>query len=125
MRAAVLAYGYNGGKDWTVLKTACARLGLRLRRVRQEELGQPVGAFFGLSAYRAEPEPQDSLPGRMLVMGGLTGPQMDAFLSALKTARAGESLKAILTEHNAAWDGNTLYHALAQEQQEMEAKSAP
>ncbi|MCD7770020.1 MAG: DUF3783 domain-containing protein [Oscillospiraceae bacterium] len=124
MRAMVLAYGFSG-KEQTTLKTVCARQGLRLRRVREEELGQPVGAFFGLSAYREVPKASAPLPGRMLVMGGMTSPQVDAFLSALKTARAGESLKAVLTEHNAAWDGNTLYHALARERQEIEGQSAP
>ncbi|MCD8322986.1 MAG: DUF3783 domain-containing protein [Oscillospiraceae bacterium] len=124
MGAAVAAFGFEG-KDWTGLKTVCARQGLRLRRVRQEELGQPVGAFFGACPYQEGAAGEPALPGRMLVMGGLTGPQVDVLLSALKTARVGDSLKAVLTEHNASWNGGALYRALAQERLEMEAKSAP
>ena len=56
----------------------------------------------------------------MLVLAGLTSRQLDALLAALKTARAGDSLKAVLTEHNARWTGPVLYGELFREKAEME-----
>lgn len=113
MKAAVLAYGYEGGELKT-LKSVCTRLGLRLRRVTPEEFGQPVGAFFGLSP-RTEGTAPGVLPERMVVLGGLTDRQLDVFLSAMRTARAGACLKAVLTEQNARWTGLALYAELIKE----------
>ena len=109
MQAAVLAYGYDG-REMRLLKAVCARLDVRPRRVDPAEYGRPVGSFFGLSpAGTAAP-----------AAGELTGRQMDAFLSALRMARAGDSLKAVLTEHNAAWTGPALYGELAEEHRRMQ-----
>lgn len=122
MRPTVLAYGYDS-KEIKILKTACARLDLRLRRVEEPEYHQPIGAFFGL-APRKEDGPQDAgpVPGRMLVLAGLTSRQLDGLLSALKTARAGDSLKAVLTEHNTQWTGPALYGELVREKAEIEGR---
>ncbi len=119
MRATVLAYGYEG-RELDILKTVCARLDVRPRRVTGEEYGRPVGGFFGLAAG-ARNESAGDVPGRMLVLAGFTDRRMEAFLSALRTARAGESLKAVLTEHNADWTGPELYAALAEEHRQMSA----
>ena len=119
MTATVLAYGYEG-KELKTLKTVCARLDIRLRRVAGEEYAQPIGAFFGLTPRIENVEAAGDIPERMIVMGGLTSRQLDAFLSAMKTARAGACLKAILTEHNARWSGYGLYAELAKERAAME-----
>ena len=119
MRPTVLAYGYDG-KEIKTVKTVCARLELRLRRVEPTEYGQSIGAFFGLVPRKEEGQDAGDIPGRMLVLAGLTSRQLDGLLSALKTARAGDSLKAVLTEHNARWNGPALYGALVREKAEME-----
>ena len=119
MRPTVLAYGYNS-KEIKPVKTVCARLDIRLRRVEEPEYDQPIGAFFGLAPRREAGEDAVDIPGRMLVLAGLTSRQLDALLSALKTARAGDSLKAVLTEHNARWTGPALYGELFREKAEME-----
>ena len=118
MNATVLAFGYEG-RELDILKAVCARLGIRPRRVTPAEYGRPVGAFFGPAAGTRNAA--GDIPGRMLVLAGFTERQMDAFLSALRTARAGSSLKAVLTEHNAGWTGPELYAALAQEHRRMSA----
>ena len=118
MRAAVLAYGYDG-RELAAVKAACARLEVRLRRVAPAEYGRPVGAFFGLAPETGAPASAGDIPGRMLVLAGFGSRQLDAFLSALRTARAGASLKAVLTEHNAAWTGPALYRELAREHAAM------
>ena len=119
MTATVLAYGYEG-KELKTLKTVCARLDIRLRRVISSEYAQPVGAFFGLAPRIEDGGLKGDIPERMIVLGGLTSRQLDAFLSAMKTARAGASLKAVLTEQNARWSGPALYAELAKERAAME-----
>ena len=121
MTATVLAYGYEG-RELKTLKTVCARLDIRLRRVTEEEYAQPVGTFFALTPRREGGESAAPVPERMVVLGGLTSRQLDAFLSAMKTARAGECLKAVLTEHNARWTGAALYAELVRERAKIENK---
>ncbi len=113
MTATVLAYGYEG-KELKTLKGVCARMGLRLRRVDAAGYARPVGSFFAPSP-RPEGGPAGTVPGRMVVLAHLTDRQLDAFLSAMNTARAGTCLKAVLTEQNAAWTGPELYAELARE----------
>ena len=121
MKAAVLAYGYDS-RAFSVLRTVCARLDIRPRRVDISEQDRPVGSFFGLVPDDGPAaRPAGPIPGRMLVLAGLTARQMDAFLSALRTARAGDSLKAVLTEYNADWTGPALYAELAEEHRRMQA----
>ena len=117
-KAAVLAYGYDG-REMNILKTVCAKLDIRPRRVDAAEHGRPVGAFFGLVPPECGAGPAGPIPGRMLVLAGFAPRQMDAFLSALRTARAGDSLKAVLTEHNASWTGPALYAELSQERRRI------
>ena len=121
MKATALAYGYDS-KEIKTLKTVCTRLDIRLRRVEAGEYAQPIGAFFGM-ASRVEDSPgAGEIPGRMLVLAGLGSRQLEALLSALKTARAGASLKAVLTEHNALWTGPALYAELTKERQSIEGQ---
>ena len=118
MRATVLAYGFSDGEA-KILRTVCGQMDVRLRRVGPAEYSQPIGAFFGL-ASRTEKAPAGAdVPGRMLVLAGFASRQMDAFLSALRTARAPASLKAVLTEHNASWTGPALYGELERERAAM------
>ena len=118
MKATVLAYGFADGEA-KVLKMVCGQMDIRLRRVGPEDAGQPIGAFFGLSP-RTEKDPAGAdVPGRMLVLAGFAPRQMDAFLSALRTARAPASLKAVLTEHNAPWTGPALFAELEKERAAM------
>ena len=114
MRATALAYGFDAGA-LKIVRTLCARLDIRLRRVTPEEYARPLGSFFSPAAEAEPPAPAGDIPGPMLVLAGLTDRQMDALLSSLRTARAPASLKAVLTEHNARWSGPVLYGALAQE----------
>ena len=113
MTATVLAYGYEG-RELKTLKGVCARLGLRLRRVDEAEHARPVGSFFAPAAGTAG-GPAGTVPGRMVVLAHLTARQLDGFLSAMDTARAGPCLKAVLTEQNGAWTGPELYEELARE----------
>lgn len=118
MEARVLAYGY-ADKEWKTLKAVCAGLDVRPRRVTEEEQTRPIGSFFGLTPRAKAPEPGGTVPGPMLVLEGFSDRRLEAFLAALRTARAGASLKAVLTEHNAAWSGPALYAELTRERAAM------
>ena len=122
-QAKLLVYGCEGA-ELKKLKRLCAQQSVRLRQLRQEELSRPVGSFFGGGAEAGTgggtPE------GAMLVFGGFTRPQLEAFLSALRTAdAAGGALKAVLTERNSAWTPGALYRELAAEHLAMERPDAP
>ncbi len=117
MEAKALAYGF-ADRDWKTLREVCGRLGIRPRRVTEAEQALPVGTFFGLTA-RVPSAQTGTVPGPMLVLGGFTDRQLEAFLSALRTARAGACLKAVLTEHNAGWSGPALYAELMRERAAM------
>ena len=116
--AAAILYGFDG-KSIKKLRPLCVRMGLRLRQVRPEEAGQPVGAFAGVAEFRELPAP-GTVPGTMLVLAGLTDRQVDAFLSAMRTARVGQgSLKAVLTPTNKDWTGPQIYAELHKEREAM------
>lgn len=116
--ATALAYGFES-RELKILKTVCARLDIRLRRVTEQECTQPIGSFFRLAPKAESPEPA-AFPGRMLVLARLTPRQLDALLAALKTARAPTCLKAVLTEQNARWTGPALYAELVREQNALQ-----
>lgn len=118
MDAMVLAYGYTD-KQFKALKAVCAQLNIRPRRVREAEQARSVGSFFGVTGRTETPEPGGTVPEPMLVLGGFTDRQREAFLTALRTARAGTGIKAVLTEHNAGWSGPALYAELARERAAM------
>jgi hypothetical protein len=66
-------------------------------------------------APEASEASQESFPGEMLVLCGLSSPQFSALLNALRQNRCTVSLKAVLTETNAAWDSIRLHRELAAE----------
>lgn len=55
----------------------------------------------------------------MLVLCGLSGPQLDALLSSLRRSRVVVALKAVVTEDNAAWSSLQLHDELCQEHEAM------
>lgn len=59
----------------------------------------------------------------MLVLCGLSGPQLDALLSSLRRSRVVVALKAVVTEDNAAWSSLQLHDELRQEHEAMRARA--
>ena len=114
----VILYGFTG-PEGKKIKTLCTRMGLRLRQVRPEEAGQPVGAFAGATAFLETAESVE-MPGEMMVLAGLTDRQIEVFLSGLRTARVARgTLKAVLTPTNKDWPGPQLYAELQKEREGM------
>ena len=118
--STVILYGF-AGPEGKKIKTLCARMGLRLRQVRPEEAGQPVGAFAGAAAFQETAESVE-MPGEMMVLAGLTDRQIEVFLSGLRTARVARgTLKAVLTPTNRSWTSAQLYQELCREHEAMQA----
>lgn len=89
-------------------------LGIRVRLVKEEELGQSLAALCGLEeGGAAAPAPVGE---EMLVMAFFPDGLLDRFLAALRHSGLGPvRLKAVLTEHNRAWTCAQLYSQLSAE----------
>lgn len=72
---------------------------------------------------RVSPLVEETVEGgfsdEMLVLCGLSGPQLDALLSSLRRSRVVVALKAVVTEDNAAWSSLQLHDELRQEHEAM------
>lgn len=66
---------------------------------------------------RGETAGEEPVREEMIVMCGLTKPQFDAFLDALRMAGIRIGLKAVETESNQMWSGSELQKELSRERQ--------
>ena len=105
---------------------ACALLynlkdAARLQKVRFAlfKLGV-IGYLCDLEGFSpVEETVEGSFSDEMLVLCGLSGPQLDALLSSLRRSRVVVALKAVVTEDNAAWSSLQLHDELRQEHEAM------
>ena len=90
-------------------------LGIRVRPVKKEEWGQPLGALCGLLPF-VQSAPGLRIPDEMLVMAGFPDGLLDAFLRAYReSGLAPVRLKAVLTDTNMRWHFGQLHAQLCQE----------
>lgn len=116
----VLLYNIPPGDKLRRIRTALLRLGLTGRQVDRSEYGHPIGYLAGLEGFGpGEPYEGEGFTAEMLVMSGLDARQFNGLLDALRASRAAVTLKAVVTENNAAWDSEALYRALAEEHATM------
>lgn len=115
---------YNIPKDKLKrIRVLLVRMGLEGRTVKPEEYSLPVGALAGQTEPAAPLVPEAEALGftdEMLVLCGLSSPQLSAFLDALRQNRCGVALKAVLTETNAAWSSLALHRELLAERAALE-----
>ena len=114
----VLTWNLSGERA-RQLASAAAPLGVRLRPVRPSEAALPLLRLLVSPAPAPELSPPP-FPDEMLLMAGLSGPALDAFLSALRAAGLTIALKAVLTPRNSGWDSLALHRALAEERRRLE-----
>ena len=112
----VLLYNITDPDKLVKIKLALYRLGVPCREIAPEDYAHPLGYLLGLEGYApaAEP-PAESFSAEMLLMDGLRGALLDRFLDELRRMRAAVPLKAVVTEHNAAWSSLRLHRELEQE----------
>ena len=121
MNPMVLCYNIQPEKLGR-MRVLCLRLGLRVRVVRPEEFALPIGALAGLSEPPETAAPVEPFGDEMLVMAHFRPGMLDAFLNGFRQSRIPPvTLKAMVTETNAAWNSRELYEAIAEEHAQMEA----
>ena len=117
----VLLYSPSGGEDIKKIKGVCLRMGIRAKEASPSDLSCPLGALFGIKGFPPKEGgegPAEPFPETILVMKGFTGRRMDAFFGQMKRSGVRNiALKAVLTEHNAAWDLLRLREELLRERE--------
>ena len=122
MRETILLFGFSKERQSKLMR-ALLPLKMRIKRIEQEQLGQPLGVLAGQqpaeekqSQGKAAEGCGQALGDEMLVMAGLTSARVDAVLAALRKGKAGPiPYKAVLTETNQQWNAWELLEELKQE----------
>ena len=107
----------------SALDKVCAGAGVRLRTVKEEDLGRTVAALCGLPGAEEgglNAGPADPTPA--LVLWGLDRKGLDAFLDRLRQAQVSIPLKAVVTDTNRSWTFDSLLKELAAERREVEQR---
>ena len=121
--ACALLYNFKDAARLQKVRFALFKLGVSGRVVAPEKLSQPIGYLCDLEGFSpVEETVEGGFSDEMLVLCGLSGPQLDALLSSLRRSRVVVALKAVVTEDNAAWSSLQLHDEL---RQEHEARLCP
>ena len=120
---------YNPGTPQTQghvmkLKSVLVRMGIRIKNVSADQVGQTVGYLAGLPGFEEMPN-EGELPvldREMIVFRQFSSGRLDQLLANLRKAGVPRiDLKAVLTEHNCQWTFAKLYEELAEEHEKMHA----
>ena len=107
------------------LKGGLIRMGIRIKNIQADQVGQTVGYLAGYDGYEENSE-EESLPvleEEMLVMKGFSNRRLDELLLNLKKAGVPKiALKAVITESNLDWKFSDLYLELKEEHKTMSKK---
>jgi len=123
--ACALLYNFKDAARLQKVRFALFKLGVNGRVVAPEELSQPIGCLCSLEGFSPAAETAEGgFSDEMLVLCGLSGPQLDALLSSLRRSRVVVALKAVVTEDNAAWSSIKLHDELRQEHEAMKVTRA-
>ena len=119
---------YNPGtpestKHAPLLKSVLVRMGVRIRNIGPEQVGETVGFLAGLPGFEAGTDAGEEIPvipEEMLVMKQFSGRRLDELLLNLRKAGVPRiALKAVVTEQNAQWPFYRLYQELRKEHEAM------
>jgi len=118
--AVVLLFGFTSLPEILAAENAAKAAGAAVRVVPPKEWGLTVGELAdGKSAPEASPPPSPA--GKMLVLCGLQGGQLDALLDALRKAGV-TGHRAVLTPRNRTWTAARLLKELDKEQAAMQMR---
>lgn len=125
MKEMVLYYTPQQSPKVTKLKGVLVRMGIRIKNITPDQVGQKVGYLAGLEGYEAEEtDPDAVLPvigEEVLVMHRFTSRRIDELLLSLRKAGVSKiELKAIVTESNCPWSFYQLYEELKEEHAKMQ-----
>lgn len=122
MKGMVLLFHFLEKDRKNKLIRALLPLRVRIKEVAKEDYLQPVGYLAGNkeippvgTKYEGE-----GLEGELLLMAGLSSPQVDMVLKAIRKSGAGPiPYKAVLTPSNQSWDALKLFQEIKAEHEAM------
>ena len=117
VRGSVLLYNFTDKERADKVKFIFVLMGIKIRSVRKEDYLQPVGALSGVADISRTDAVYDGegFDGEMLVICGLTDPQMDQMLAYFRGEGIRIPLKAALTPTNMHWNSLELHDELVRE----------
>lgn len=151
LREMVLYYNPNQSPYAAKLKGVLVRMGIRIKNIAPEQIGELVGTLAGMPGFAegeelwkqamAQKESQEAdegagqadsdttdqesipqIPEEILVMKNFTGRRIDELLLNLRKAGVPKiALKAVVTEQNSRWTFCQLYEEIKKEHLAMTA----
>lgn len=121
-REKVLYYNPEKSDKIRIVKIVLVRMGIRIRNIDADEIGQKVGYLAGLDGFAREEgqgEIPPAVPEEMMVLYGFDSSRLDELLRQLRRAKASVALKAVLTESNCDWSFRQLYEEIRAEHEMM------
>lgn len=105
------------------VRAVLAAQGIRAKTVRDEMLGDAVGAIAGLTGFRHSSKPfAGEVPDvEFLLLHNVTGERLNVLLASLREADASVACKAQVTQYNRLWPFATLVKEVYREHQAMTA----
>lgn len=125
MKKCLYLYRINDPQTLKNLQFITIRLGVKVRRITDEMVGQKVGYITGLEGYTDEVSAEEyKVPAEQaMLMAGFTSQQVDQLLAFFRTAGLPKvNLKAMLTENNKDWYFYELHEELQREHEEFSKK---
>lgn len=120
-RETVLFYEPEGGAQGALLKPVLVRMGVRIKNVPLEAVGQTIGCLLGRKGFDARENPETpALDEPVLVLDGFTDKRLEILLREMKKSGVSVPYKAIVTETNLGWLFHQLYDELAEEHKAMQ-----
>ena len=117
MKKTVLMYNFASDK-LAAARSALKPLGCSVRGVSVKEQKAPVGALAGAAGYTSQKSktPPESFSDGFIVICGFSGKGLDVVIAALASCGIKrDTLKAVMTDTNAAWSGAQLYKEVSRE----------
>ena len=120
MRAkeTVLYYCPQGTKHKNQVKAVLVQMGVRIKNIDQDQIGQTIGYLAGIPGFEKKEEGTENVPIReeVLVMKDFAGSRMDQLFLGLRRAKVPSgALKAIITDSNVNWSFYQLSQELVKE----------
>lgn len=120
-RETVLLYQPEGSELGAQLKPILVRMGMRIKNVTPDAVGQTVGCLLGRKGFDARENPEAPALGQpMLVMDGFTDKRLEILLREMRSAGVSVPYKAVVTENNLGWLFHQLFDELAAEHAAMQ-----
>ena len=120
-RETVLLYQPEGSELGAQLKPILVRMGVRIKNVTPDAVGQTVGCLLGRKGFDVRENPEAPALGQpMLVMDGFTDKRLEILLREMRSAGVSVPYKAVVTENNLGWLFHQLFDELAAEHAAMQ-----